>query len=150
MTDALLNTGRLSPEQNGFDLKGMTPEQRKVLYYNIMFPGMGFVYAGDLLRSLVFGGGALGFLLLGFGLIWKSAMAGEIQFGSLFGALAVPGICFVLMLVFHLLSILKSLSAKVSTPSSLRAVLYTTLSMILAISGIIIVLAAVWQSVPWQ
>jgi len=128
----------------------MTPEQRKVLYYNIMFPGMGFVYAGDLLRSLVFGGGALGFLFLGFGLIWKSAMAGELQLGSFFGALVVPGICFVLMLVFHLFSILKSPSAKVSTPSSLRAVLYTTVSMMLAMSEVIIVLTAVWQSVPWQ
>ncbi|NOY23764.1 MAG: hypothetical protein GXO70_09695 [Acidobacteria bacterium] len=144
------NTGKLFPDETGFDLKGMTPAQRKVLYYNIMFPGMGFVYAGDTLRSLIFGGGALGFLFLGFGLIWKSALAGEIQLGTLLGAMVIPGICFILMLAFHLLSILKSPAAVISKCSARRAVLYTTVSMILAVSGIFIILKAVWHSVPWQ
>ncbi len=144
------NTGRLFPDVTGLDLKGMTPVQRKVLYYNIMFPGMGFVYAGDVFRSFVFGGGAMGFLFLGFGLIWKSAGMETIRFNNFLSILVIPGICFVLMLVFHLFSILKSPNAVISTCSTHRAILYTTASMILAVSGVFIVLAAVWQSVPWQ
>ncbi len=144
------NTGRLFPDKTGLDLKGMTPVQRKVLYYNILFPGMGFVYAGDFLRSLLFCGGALGFLFLGFGLIWKAARSGTIQFSTLFSTLAVPGICFIFMLIFHLLSILKSSSAKIYNPSVPRAILYTAASMLLATSGMIFILLAVWQSVPWQ
>lgn len=120
------------------------------MYYNIMFPGMGFVYAGDLFRSLLFGGGAMVCLLLGFELIWESALAGEIQFSSLFSVLLVPGILFVLVLIFHAISILKSSAAKIGRCSALRAVLYTTICMALLLFGFFIVLTAVWHSVPWQ
>lgn len=144
------NTGKLFPDSLGLDLKGMTPTQRKVLYYNMLFPGMGFVYAGDLLRSMAFGGGAMGFLFLGFGLIWQSARIGNIRFDNLSVVLAVPIVCFFVMLVFHLFSILKSPSALISRCSAHRAVLYTTISTLLAMAGMVATLAAVWHSVPWQ
>lgn len=144
------NTGKLFPDKNALDLKEMTSAQRKVLYYNIMFPGMGFVYAGDFLRSLVFGGGAMVFLLWGFLLILKSAGEGAIGIGNFISVLALPTVCFTMMLLFHVLSILKSSTARISRCSLARAVVYTGMCMALALAAVFLVLATVWHAVPWQ
>ncbi len=146
----MLNTGKLFPDGEKLDLKAMDAVHRKVMYYNIFFPGMGFVYAGDFLRSLIFGGGAVGFLFLGTGLIWKSIRSGGIRFDNFLSVLLWPLLCFVLVLVFHLFSILKSSSAVFSSCSVRRAVLYTTVSILLVLFEVAAVLAAVWQAVPWQ
>ncbi|NOZ13134.1 MAG: hypothetical protein GXO69_05735 [Acidobacteria bacterium] len=145
-----MNTGKLFPDGKELNLKGMDSVHRKVMYYNIVFPGMGFVYAGDFFRSLIFGGGAVGFLFLGTALVWHSVRSGGIHFGNLLSVLLFPLICFVLVLVFHVFSILKSGSAVISTCSARRAVWFTVASIFLVFLEIAAVLAAVWQAVPWQ
>jgi len=122
-------TGRSLPDWLNVDLKSLSEHHRQVLYWNILFPGAGFVFAGDRTRSIVFGTGSIVFLLAGMGLGLRAVRPVWTGMGPFLTAIAPAAGCFILVIVLHVLSILTSPRAAVPSPSRPRAIAYLLVCM---------------------
>jgi len=102
------------------DLKNLTEKNKKMLYYNIFFPGTGFFYGLDYLRGFLLGGMSILFVCAGILIIGKN-----------FPKMFFPAIIlFGFAVFFHLLAIVVSTKVKVKGESVIAANIYMILSFL--------------------
>ncbi len=143
--NVLSGSGISLPDWLDLDIQKLDPIHRKVLYWNIVFPGAGFAYAGDLGRFLIFGGGAMGLLVAGMFLAWYRVQATEIPVALLFQQLILPIGLMALVVVVHLGAILSSTKSRIRTSSTLSAIIYIAISVIITGFGLILFLWEIWR-----
>lgn len=133
------------PDWLDLDIQQLDPVRRKALYWNIVFPGAGFAYAGDLWRFLLFGGGAMLLLTGGMYLAWLRVHATAVPIAELFRQLILPIGLMTLVVGVHLGAILTSIRSRIGTPNTARAIVYIALSVLIAAAGLVLFLWEVWR-----
>lgn len=102
------------------DLKNLSANNKKALYYNIFFPGAGFFYGKNIIKGILIGGSSVLFVC-----------AGILTIGKNFPNFLLIGVSLFGMAIFlHLVSILLSTKITISEVNTYFVYLYIILSMI--------------------
>ena len=135
------------PDWLDLNLKELDPVQKGTLYWNIVFPGAGFAYAGDSWRLLIYGGGAMVLLMVGILSGWAAVHPEGLTTGKMLGRLVVPIVLLLSVVAVHAAAIFASTGARVVHPSPRRAVFYIVCCLLLAGTGMFLLLWEIWLQV---
>ena len=143
----MTRSGKSLPEWLDLNLKEMDPIHRKVLYWNILFPGAGFAYAGDPWRLILYGGGAMTLLLTGALSSWLAVRPAGLTLADMLSRMVAPMILLGTVVIVHLAAIFASTRARTPGPSRRRAMLYVVCCVVISGSSIILLLWEIWRQV---
>ncbi len=112
------------------DLNKLSSLQKKVIGYNIFFPGAGFFFASKYFAGFITGGLAIILLCIGI-----STIAHEFPKNLIIGLVLLSS-----TIIFHFAAIVTSIKVKEITPNKIAMYLFITISIIaIIISGIFLV-----------
>ena len=141
----MTRSGKSLPEWLDLNLKEMDPIHRKVLYWNILFPGAGFAYAGDSWRLILYGGGAMILLLTGALSSWLAVRPAGLSLTEMLSRMMAPLILLGSVVVVHVAAIFASTRARTRNPSKQRATFYVVCCALISGASIILLLLEIWR-----
>ena len=149
MISGLRNSGTSLPDWLNINLKELDPIRKKVLYWNILFPGAGFAFSGDSLRLLLYGCGAMVLLLTGILSGWLAVHPAGLTLRTMLSRMVMPLVLLLSVVAVHVAAIFASVRSRIGSPSPRRAAIYVTCCLVLAGFSMMMLLWEIWiQAVP--